>query len=84
MAQSTRNGQEVEKGAYQSRLLRLMLEANLRIQDNEIGREFWWGYLKGLSRQYHGQHYGTAIHEYLLRSDDSMGRGYREGLSQRV
>lgn len=60
----------------------MMLEANLRIQDSEPGREFWWGYLKGLSRQYHGQHYATTIHQHLLRREDSMGRGYREGLSK--
>jgi hypothetical protein len=75
---------EDEAGAHQRRLLRLMLEANQKIQDNEAGRDFWWGYLKGLTRQYHGRYYAPAIHEQLLKSEDSMGRGYREGLSQGV
>jgi hypothetical protein len=84
MAQRAGSCSEEEGSGRQRRLLRLMLEANLRIQDSEAGREFWWGYLKGLSRQYHGQHYAATIHEHLLRSEDSMGKGYREGLSLRV
>ncbi len=68
----------------QERFWRLVVEANHKMQSDDSRREFWWGYLKGVSRRYHGHHFSPELHEKLVNREDPLGEGYRAGLSEEI
>lgn len=68
----------------QERFWRLVVEVNQKMQSDASRREFWWGYLKGLSRRYHGTHFSPELHDALVNRSDPLGDGYRAGLSEEI
>lgn len=72
---------EVDSRLVQEQFWRLVVEVNQKMQSDSAHREFWWGYLKGLSRRYHGSHFSPELHDTLVHRDDPLGEGYRAGLS---
>jgi hypothetical protein len=79
-----RRRDEREATTIESKFWRLLLEANRKIECDESQREFWWGYLKGLSRRYHGTNFSPRMHEELMKRQDPIGEGYRAGLSEEL
>lgn len=60
-----------------------------RTEIDDIKRDWWTGYIRGLRRAHHGENFGTAAeHDLYLSAIDSqseqriaLGRGYRAGLT---
>lgn len=68
----------------QEQFWRLVVDVNQKMQSDTAHREYWWGYLKGLSRRYHGSHFSPDLHDTLVNRDDSLGEGYRAGLAKEI
>lgn len=68
---------------------KLMRRADTMRRHDDVHRDWWTGYIRGLRRAHHGEMFGTdAEHALFLSAADSddpsraaLGHGYRAGLT---